>query len=181
MDLWRGSVVAVRRATEADAEALARLHIAAWRWAYRGLLPDAYLDGLAASIPKRVAWRRERLSGPDCEERTWLVERAGEVVGVADTGAARDVNAEPGTAELYAIYLAESEVGMGLGRRLLSHALADLRRRGYGAATLWVLGTNARATGFYEACGWRPDGATKTEELAGLALGEVRYKVELKG
>ena len=171
----------IRRATTADAAAIAGLHVAAWRWAYRGLLPDEYLDGMAASIPRRAARWRERLSHPDPEERTWLVEREGGLAGFAGTGPARDGDADPGSAELYAIYLAEPEAGRGLGRELLAHALDDLRRRGYAAATLWVLAGNARARRFYEAFGWRPDGATKTEEGPGLVLEEIRYRIDLDG
>src|SRR5579884_753846 len=33
----------VRRATFRDAGAIAALHVRSWQWAYRGLLPDAYL------------------------------------------------------------------------------------------------------------------------------------------
>ena len=36
----------IRRARPEDAEAVARVHVAGWRHAYRGLLPDDYLDGL---------------------------------------------------------------------------------------------------------------------------------------
>jgi ribosomal protein S18 acetylase RimI-like enzyme len=66
-------------------------------------------------------------------------------------------------AELYAIYLDQAVVGRGIGRALLAQALADLRRRGYQSAMLWVLATNARARRFYEAAGWRADGVTRTE------------------
>jgi hypothetical protein len=38
--------VLIRRAQLADAAALAVVHVASWRRAYGGLLPDAYLDGL---------------------------------------------------------------------------------------------------------------------------------------
>jgi RimJ/RimL family protein N-acetyltransferase len=34
----------VRRATTADAEEIARVNVASWRAAYRGLVPDAVLD-----------------------------------------------------------------------------------------------------------------------------------------
>jgi len=55
---------------------------------------------------------------------------------------------------LYAIYLERAVLGRGVGRRLLTYALHDLRLGGYGAATLRVLDGNARAIRFYEAAGW---------------------------
>ena len=36
----------VRRATQGDATALAQVHVAAWQAAYRGVMTDAFLDGL---------------------------------------------------------------------------------------------------------------------------------------
>jgi len=36
----------IHLATPDDALPLARLHVAAWRAAYRGLVPDEFLDGL---------------------------------------------------------------------------------------------------------------------------------------
>ncbi len=175
----RGEDYSIREAAAPDADAIARLHVGAWQWAYRGLLPDAYLDGLSADIARRTAWRRQQLSHGDYEGRTWVVERAGAIVGFADTGPARDEDAIHGTAELYAIYLAESATGKGLGRDLLGYSLDDLHRRGYTAATLWVLTGNDRARRFYEALGWRPDGATKTEQGPGVVLEEVRYRIDL--
>ena len=41
-------IIEIRPATAADAAAIADLHQRSWRNAYRGLLPDAYLDGPAA-------------------------------------------------------------------------------------------------------------------------------------
>ncbi len=79
------------------------------------------------------------------------------------------------------IYLAQEAAGRGIGRALLAHAVNDLRARRFTRATLWVLGTNARARRFYEAAGWRADGATKVETRDGAALREVRYAMDLTG
>ena len=39
----------MRLAMSADAAAIARLHVASWQTAYRGALPDDYLDRLVGS------------------------------------------------------------------------------------------------------------------------------------
>jgi hypothetical protein len=39
--------IQLRRATPEDAAALAAVEVSCWRAAYRGLIPDAYLDGLS--------------------------------------------------------------------------------------------------------------------------------------
>ena len=50
----------VRWATADDAAAIAAVHIASWRAAYRGLLPDAVLDSL--SLEARTDHWREWLA-----------------------------------------------------------------------------------------------------------------------
>jgi hypothetical protein len=40
------SGIAIRRARPADAPAIARVRIDSWRSTYRGIMPDAYLDGM---------------------------------------------------------------------------------------------------------------------------------------
>src|SRR5438105_2603514 len=80
---------AIRAATTNDASVLAALHVQARQWAYRDQLPNAFLDELTATIPRREAWRREMLMEP-LAERTWVAEIAGRVVGFADTGPSRD-------------------------------------------------------------------------------------------
>ena len=68
-----------------------------------------------------------------------------------------------------------------MGRSLCARAVGRLPHDGFRAATLWVLATNARARRFYEQDGWRADGALKTEEQAGVAPHEVRYRLSLPG
>ena len=48
--------------------------------------------------------------------------------------------------------------GEGLATAALGTALAALRRRGSGRASLWVLAENHRARRLYEHLGWRPSG-----------------------
>jgi hypothetical protein len=52
----------IRLAAEADAEAIARLHAASWRTAYRGALSDAYLDGPIEA--ERIEVWRQRFESP---------------------------------------------------------------------------------------------------------------------
>ncbi len=58
-------------------------------------------------------------------------------------------------------------------------ALAALRDGGFAYATLWVLGTNARARRFYERRGWRHDGASKLHDWEAFVATDLRYGVEL--
>jgi GNAT superfamily N-acetyltransferase len=173
--------LSTRRAIEGDELVLATLHVLAWQWAYRGQLPDTFLDELTATIPRREAWRREMFARPPGEERTWVADMGGRVVGFTDTGPSRDADAAPNTAELSTLYLDPHVVGTGVGRALLADAIGDLRQRGYRAALLWVLESNVRARRFYEIAGWRGDGMTKTERRSSVDLRELRYRIQLDG
>jgi GNAT superfamily N-acetyltransferase len=168
--------IAVRAASVDDAEAIANVHLDAWDWAYRGLIADAYIDLLLSQRAERVERWRANLADMPAEHRTWVALREGAVVGFCGTGPGADTEAASGTGEVYALYLRPDAVGTGTGRVLFSRAVEDLRARGFAPLTLWVLRDNVRARRFYEAAGWRPDGAEKIEERPDAELAEVRYR-----
>ena len=150
----------LRAATPADAEAIATVHVASWQVAYRGLIPDAVLDGL--SVPDRARRWAERLGAPAPRSRTLLVVERAVVLGFASTGPARDVD-DPAAGEPYAIYLDPGAWGRGHGARLHAGMLENLRGDGFTHAVLWVLDANARAQRFYRRQGWAETGETKVD------------------
>jgi len=169
----------IREATPADAAGIARVHVDGWRWGYRGQLPDSLLESL--SLEGREARWRDILARPAGGQATFVAEMAGRVVGFADCGPSQDEDSVPGTAELYSLYLEEDLVGRGVGRALMKRVVQRLTAGGFDRATLWVLVTNERARRFYEAGGWRPDGAEKTDPhpFEGVPLHEMRYALTL--
>jgi ribosomal protein S18 acetylase RimI-like enzyme len=169
--------VRIREAEPKDAAAIAEIHVRSWQAAYRGQLADDYLDDL--NLEDRLDQHRQSLESPMSEWRTWLAEDGGSPVAFAVTGPSQDADADPKTAELYAIYLEPDLVGTGLGRTLFEHAVGDLRERGFRTATLWVLETNDLARRFYEVAGWKPDGTVTTERVDCEMRPTVRYRVEL--
>jgi ribosomal protein S18 acetylase RimI-like enzyme len=161
----------VRRAQPGDADALGRVHVRAWQAAYRGQMPDAYLDGLRAE-ERAAGWRRGLGRDRD-RDPILLAERAGRVVGFAAVGPAEE---PAGAGELYAINVDPDHWGTGAGRALLAGAQAELARLGYAEAVLWVLPGNDRARRFYETAGWTTDGTRRTAEVLGVTVEEVRYR-----
>jgi len=173
----------IRTAGPEDADVIARVSVAGWRWGYRGLLPEDMLAGLDE------AERAERIRGvmTDAEAAvaTYLaLADDGEVIGFVSCGPDRDADtsdsADRGrSGEVYAIYVVERVTGTGAGSALLQTAVEDMRGRGFVRATLWVLDSNSRARRFYEREGWSADGATKTDGYRGATLSEVRYRRQL--
>ncbi len=170
--------IRVREAVERDGLAIASIHVRSWQAAYRGQLPDEYLDNL--SVDERLARLRASIASPPPEWRMWVaVDGPGRVVGFACTGRSEDADATPETGEVLAIYLEPEAFGKGVGRELFARAVEDLGERGFRTATLWVLETNDQARRFYEAAGWRHDGAVATERIDCSNLPTVRYRVDL--
>ena len=65
-----------------------------------------------------------------------------------------------------------------MGRRLLHAAIAELAADGFETATLWTLADSEASRAFYEAQGWRTDGAVvEWEDWDGVPL--VRYRKRL--
>lgn len=160
----------IRVATPRDALEVARVHVRAWQVAYRGLLPDAALDGLRPE--DRAA--RYTFGDPDPERPATIVAvEGGAIRGFATTGPDRGGGA--GAGELWALYVEPEHWARGLGRALVAAARERLAGRGHHRAVLWVLERNARAERFYRADGWAPDGARRTETIWGIAATDVRY------
>lgn len=169
----------VRHAARDDARPIAEVHVASWRHAYRGLLPDDSLEKL--SVDEREAQRIAWFADPPAGAGVLVAddEEAGRVVGFATFGPSRDDDTPAGTGEVPAIYVDPAEIGRGIGRELLAEAENALRAAGFVRATLWVLEANASARRFYEKAGWTWDGAVSTHDFDCANEPVVRYAVDL--
>ena len=166
----------VRRAGTDDASRIAEIHVRSWQRVYQGLIPQAYLDGLDPA-ERAGRWSQALAEADWSGGGTFVVaDDEGEILGFANTQASRDEDAGNYVAEVWAIYLAPDAYGKGYGRELMTATLDYLVQFSYGQVTLWVLDTNTRARGFYEAAGFRPDGAVKVDLRLGFPLREVRYR-----
>ena len=163
----------MRPATVDDLPEMAEVHVAAWKWAYEGLLPQALLDAMEVE-DKSAGWQRTWKVNPDARH-IWVAEADRRLVGFANCGAARGPH-EDDLGELYAIYLLRDWTRQGVGRALHDEVIQYLTARGFEEAILWVLSTNTRAQAFYARQGWRPDGARKQERQNGFLLDELRFR-----
>ena len=172
--------VVVRPAVVADADALARVRIASWRSAYRGIVPDAVLDAFDP-VAEVATWHQRLTAVTDVStEVAFVVEPPAKphLVGFVSTGPARHPG-EAGLGEVWAIYVDPEAQGRGVGRGLMDAAIRDLTKRGLREVVLWVFEANAPARAFYERLGWMPDGAAKPFEIGGAAPVELRYRRRL--
>jgi ribosomal protein S18 acetylase RimI-like enzyme len=147
----------IRRATPADAPAIAAVQARAWRHAYADIVePERMPD----PTERELRWR-ERLAE---RAEVYVFDQDGQVAGFA----ALD------RCELRAIYVDPPAQGAGVGTALLATAERALRAAGHREAFLWVFEANGLARAFYERHGWQLV-AGRQERLAT----EVRYKRSL--
>jgi ribosomal protein S18 acetylase RimI-like enzyme len=172
------AIAAIRKAKVEDAYGIAFVHVRSWQAAYRGQMPDEFLDGLDAE--KRVNMWRELALQPD---KFVLVAEDNEqkIIGLSLLAPSRDPDTDPNTAEVAAIYVQPEKWRKGIGHALLSASLDEGRKRKFDQVTLWVLEGNVRARAFYESFGFIQDGATKDDDhWKSFAVREVRYRLNLE-
>jgi ribosomal protein S18 acetylase RimI-like enzyme len=157
----------VRRARPGDAAAIAEVHARTWQATYEHVFGA---ERLAARVPDLALWTRI-LANERVEVN--VAEAGGRIVAFVSVGPSRDDDAE---GELYAIYALPEAWGTGAGAALMQAGLDAMRAAGYRDAVLYVLDDNPRARRFYEREGWALDGGTKSEELLGVQVTEVRYR-----
>ncbi len=176
------TAVTVRLAEPADADVLGAVSARAFEATYRGIVPDAVLDEWIETGAE--SWRAafaER--APDSPSRAWVAERDGSVIGYATTSPARSNWLPPpdGAGELTNLYLDPEVIGLGVGRLLYEHAVADLRARGFDPLVVWAFRDNPRARRFYEGRGLTIDVLDHAWVLADVPCPIVRFRGSLAG
>lgn len=167
--------LSLRPATLADAALIAAIHSASWQAAYRGLLPDAFLDGELAQ--ERAAYWEARLGAPGGERRMVLIaELAGEPIGFVCA------EQQPESASgvlLDNLHALPGYQGIGVGKLLMRAAQDWARAQGAAQLFLYVLEGNKPAIGFYERQGWQCVGA-EPDRMGGVDIIALRYVYRLE-
>lgn len=171
----------LRQATAADAAELSRIHAASWKTAFRGMVPDGYLDGLSEEHWQSF-FEQELTKG---SLSAMLIAEKEQIVGAVTYGMARrtlPLGGQPGTSfgdysrygEIVSLYCLPEYYGRGYGRELLAAARESLLQTCEGV-TLWVLRENRQARQFYEKLGFLPTEETCLCEIDGETLTDIRY------
>ena len=145
---------------------VSRIYEESWKFAYQGIVPQAYLDRIpaglwAASLDQGGRW-------------SLVLEEGGRLIGTSSAGPSRWPD-YPGFGEVVSLYLLPEYMGRGYGGPLLEAAVDTLAEQGFRDMLLWVLEENRRARRFYEKHGFRPAGHVMEQEIGGKCLREVLY------
>jgi GNAT superfamily N-acetyltransferase len=159
----------IRAALLEDAPSIARVHVASWRAAYRGIVSQAYLDSLDEA---QFTERWQHWIATEISATFYVAEAEGVLCGFASAGPIRKtISFYDG--ELYAIYLLPEIQRRGIGRALFASSAAALTSRGLKHMLIWTLRDNP-STGFYERLGGKIV-AEDVHEIGGEKLAGVAY------
>jgi GNAT superfamily N-acetyltransferase len=161
---------AIRAATLADAEGIARAHTASWRTSYRGILPDAVLERI--DVDQRIATWRKVLADRSVLTLVAYDTSHHDIVGFCDAGRTR--RDSPYAAEVYRIYIEHHAKRHGLGREMFEHVTDWLRSQRLDSLIIWVLDDNHHARRFYEAMGGRAASRVPSS-VSGFPVVELAY------
>jgi len=161
----------IRRATPADVDGIARVHVQAWHESYSDLMPQAAID--ARSVETRVNQWRGTLAATDRLTFVYVAEQDRAICGFGSAGTIRWTGLSTGS-EVSALYLLDVVKRRGIGRMLFVRLLGELAARGFTSTGLWVLTRNTPARRFYEALGGRT-GDTRVEHRGEYVLDEIAY------
>jgi GNAT superfamily N-acetyltransferase len=170
-------MMAIRQARGMDAPAIGAVHVAAWRSAYAGILPEAYLARL--SMQRQAAhYLRAIEGGAGVHVATVsgldLGPQGGHARVVGFATARRAAEGSPyGEGEIETLYVLDDWRERGLGRRLMRASAAWLKAEGCRSAYLWVLRDNP-SRWFYQRLGGKP-AAEQTIVFAGRTLVQTAY------
>lgn len=149
-----------------DLSAAAQVCVDSWRHAYRGIVPQRYLNKLSPQ-----SWISVLKADP---AGCLIALLDGKIVGTGYVTFARD-EARPDYGEIVSLYLLPEAMGKGIGRQLWQAAAEHCRRQGLTGLCLWTLTANTRACRFYERMGMSPSGRTRDEAIGGEMLPLTEY------
>ncbi len=170
-------MIAIRRARLADATSIGAVHVAAWRSAYPGILPDGYLAKL--SVPRQASYYDGAIRsgvGVHVAAASGLDIPGGgpggpRIVGFVSADRAR--NSGIGDGEIETLYVLDDWRDRGLGRRLIRAAASHLAASGCRSAYCWVLRDNP-SRWFYERLGGKLVAET-TIRVGGLPVAQTAF------
>ncbi|WAM35848.1 GNAT family N-acetyltransferase [Caldicellulosiruptor acetigenus] len=163
----------IRLAKIEDVASMSRIHALTWKEAYKGLIPQEYLNGI--SEDKWIKPFTDALSNKLHEAA--IINNGETDTGCVCFGKSRD--GEAGYGEIISIYVLPAYWSTRQGYELMNFALNRLKKQNFDYCHLWVLEGNTRALNFYERYGFRSDNKVRMLNIAGVNLRELRYSIKL--
>ena len=141
-----------------DAEEIGTFQTLCWELAYRGVVPDAYLDATTPEV-REARWRDRIRSGERC---VFTARSGAHLLGVASTAPTALDRPDLPALELCSIYVAAHAHGTRVADELITTAIGESDTH------LLVFTVNYRAQHFYTKHGFEPTGEVLIDSDTGL-------------
>lgn len=164
-----------RPASAEDATTIRRVQVDTWRNAYRGIVPDDYLESMSYEPPDWIL-----RAATDGRHMLVAVEHDGErgedVVGFVTFGPSRR-DASRGECEVYAMYVSANSQRRGIGSMLFDESLRIAATDGYNLLLVCVLSENPYRA-FYIGLGGKEIGRAHTS-IGGRHVEQTLFQFRL--
>lgn len=149
---------------------ISQIYELSWKYAYKGIIPQDYLDGISEGqwVKNISKFGRSSLV---------LIEHK-KIIGTASFCKSRWKEYSD-YGELVSIYFLPEYIGKGYGRILLEKCINELKQYGFSKMLLWVLEDNDRARNFYEKNGFFCSKVFMNNNIGGKEIKEVMYTREI--
>jgi GNAT superfamily N-acetyltransferase len=164
-------IMQFREAQYHDAEAIAQLHANSWRQTYRGMMPDAFLDGDV--VADRLQLWHDRLAHDRPNQFVCLVKDGANLVGfICAIG-----NEDPVWGSyIENMHVAQAYKRQGIGTELMQAAAVWLKGQHADLGVyLWAMEANDAARRFYGQLGGANVGTVDRLDPAGGSAPNCRY------
>ncbi|NLV75522.1 MAG: GNAT family N-acetyltransferase [Tissierellia bacterium] len=162
--------IRIRKANTRDAVSMSIIHANSWRKAYKGLLPDEYLNKI-----QDTQWINMITKGlEDNTMNAWVATIEDIIIACTCVGNSRYKGYE-GQLELISIYVLPEYWNLGAGSLLIEEVLEYAVNNKYKEVGLWVLDDNSQAIRFYEKKGFFNNGDTISCMIGENSSTEKRY------
>jgi len=164
--------ITIRKVSVEETDEFVECHIKCWQAAYKGIMPDDFLNSMPSNHEKIAELFRQGIN-ESCGYEYCCVIYNGKMIGKLGFSKCLDDD-KTGAGEIHAIYLLDDYWDKGYGRQLMEFAMENLKEMGFREIVIWLLDENSRARRFYEKFGFEADGTTKEIDLSETLI-EIRY------
>lgn len=144
----------IRKAEKEDVMAISRIHVDGWKYAYKGILPEDFLQNRSYD-EQRDKWNNRYFNNKNTTELVLVAENdEGAVIGFISVDTVSNIEGIDGS--IGALYIDESNNNKGYGTALFKAAVEILKDQGSRSFVLTAFKENKKACSFYERLGGKP-------------------------
>ena len=169
MFAYRTAALEIRLAMPSDIPDMIEVHRLSWEAAYRGIIPDIYIEEMNTRRPGSFA---RMVTSENATQH--IILKDGRAVGILGIDEPRDEDLDDRFHELQGIYLHPDYYRQGIGSEAMEFAYSLAQNLCKTFMVLWVLAENQAAIGFYVKQGFCADGASRVysfgNEMKGIRM-----------